>query len=54
MWTDRYAQSLKGAVIFKKPDGIKKKMVVFGVSKSNINIKALSSKDRKPLMPAFA
>lgn len=54
MWIDRYALSLKGAVIFKKPDRIKKKMVVFGVSKSNINIKALSSKDREPLMPVFA
>lgn len=45
MWIDRYARSLKGAVIFKKPDRIKKKMVIFGVSKSNINIKALSSND---------
>ncbi len=50
MWIDRHAQSLKGAVIFKKPDRIKKKMVVFEVSKSNINIKALPSKDREPLM----
>lgn len=29
-------------------------MVVFGVSKKNINIKALSSKDRESLMPVIA
>lgn len=36
-WVDRRARSLEGAVIFIKPDGIKKEMQVFGVSNGNID-----------------
>lgn len=53
MWIDRHALYLKGAVIFKRPDGMKRKVVVFGVIKRNINIKALSSEDREPLMSSL-